>query len=102
MGKQCVVIAVLFSVVEDGNAVWIIVLIEGVWITTKHACLRVNSLILYVSEAFPESNGAGLVREWAGWIVISIFVAINARYIGLVFYDGLTGHRMQANAVLGV
>src|SRR5262249_34986678 len=92
-----VVIAVLFHRLKDGTVAWI-----EVWIATKHARVRVNGLILYVCEPFPESNGSGLIREWAGWIVISIFVAIEARYIGLAFYDGVAGNRVQTNAVVRV
>ena len=60
MGKQCVVIAVLFAVRENSNA--------GsacrVGITTNQARLWINCLILYICETFPESNRAGLIGEW--------------------------------------
>jgi hypothetical protein len=97
MGKQCVVIAVLFPVLEDGNAGRI-----HSGIAAERAVAWLNRLILDEGKTFPESNCAGLIRKWAGWILISINVAIKARYIGLVFYDGITGSGMQTNAVLGV
>ena len=65
MGKQCVVVAVLFAVREDGNALCI-----RVGIATKQAGLWLNRLILYVREAFPESNRAGLIGEWTRKISI--------------------------------
>src|SRR6266446_2633241 len=87
MGKQCVVIAVLLAVMEDGNAE---ILIRA-GIATNQTCLRLNGLILYICEAFPESNCAGLIGEDAGRIRVS------ARYVGLTFQNGVAGHRVQNN-----
>ena len=43
MGKQCVVIAVFFTVRENGNAVWI-----GRGIATNRARAWIDGLVLYV------------------------------------------------------
>ena len=61
MGKQCVVIAVLFPVLED----WRRSTTRSPGLT-KNARGGIDVLILDVCEAFPEPNRAGLIRERAG------------------------------------
>src|ERR1700693_2860694 len=97
MGKQRVVIAVLFAMREDRHASGI----GGTGSTApKHARLCLNDLILYVCEAFPESNCAALIGEWAiNYAGDRISIRISARYVGLVFQDCIAGDRMQENVM---
>ena len=79
-GKEVVNVTVLR---ENRHAsVWIL---GG--IAANQTRLRLNRLILYVCEAFPESNCAGLIREWTRKIRISARgrndVAVSV--IGLAF-----------------
>ena len=84
MREQCVVVAVLSAMRENGNAVCI-----GSGIATNDAGSGINRIVLDVCEAFPESHRAGLIGEGAGG------VSISARQIGLAFEDCVTWHDVQ-------
>src|SRR5882724_3390579 len=100
MGKQCIVIAVLFPGLKDRRRA------GGIGGTgsalPNPARLRINAKILYAFEAEPESNRAFLIGEWTGKISRSISIRIFAAYIGLVFQDCVASNRVQVNAVIGI
>src|SRR5258708_6292175 len=87
MGKQCVVIAVLFPVLEHRYRST--TRIPGL---TKNPPAGIDVLILDVGEAFAESNCGGLIREWAREASL---LRITTRYSALVFRDRVARNRMQ-------
>src|SRR6185437_3721493 len=97
MGKQCIVIAVLFPVLENRHRST--TLIPGL---TKNPRCGIDVLILDVCEALPESYCAKPIcaehrRQWAG----RIRTRISAGYSkGLVFLDSVARNRVQVNVVI--